>query len=320
MRGIITINTINSTVTSPLRFFEKFYNKQGLQIAYDFYLSQMPDLNDPDSEWNKFPVTVDNENKKWSVEYQVETSYDESTGFTYEYLNREYTFEIELQNLLKYEFCISKGVFNKKFLESTEDKRKKDLARTFIYKCLEILDTLKTDDLNKYVDLLSRPIRSLIRFVYLNFIDFAPNQKIDKRIGEVLKERESSRDIYQFTGLSPDLAVEVLKIKDNKGNPVIDYFDKSDLKKLKLFFSKNFSAIKGNPIKLSGEVGIVSYFLARIILISGLRLKDVQEQMMFKINGSNFYANYASNEKYRISFRNEYIMFQLDRMISEQAV
>ncbi len=320
MRSIISINTINSTVTSPLRFFEKFYNKECLQIAYDFYLRQMPNINDPDSEWNKFPVTVDLENKKWSVEYEVETSYDQFKGPTYQYLTKEYTFENELQNLLRDEFYISRGLFNKKIIGSEEDKRKKDLTRNFIYKCLEILDKIESNGLSQNNNILSRPIKSLIRFAYLNFKDFAPDQKIDKRVGEVLKEKESSRDIYESTGLSSDLAIEVLKIKDNIGNPVINYFCESDFENLKLFLSKNFSAIKGNPIRLIGEVGIVSYFLVRIILISGIRLKDAQEQMMFKINGSKFYANYASNEKYRISFRNEYIMFQLDRVISEQAV
>ncbi len=320
MRSIIAIDTINSTATSPLRFFEKFYTKEGLQIAYDFYLNQMPSNDDPDSEWNRFPITVDFENKKWSVEYQIETSYDEYNGPTYDSLIREYTFENELQHLLEIEFYISKGIFSKKILESSGDKSKKDLVRSFIYKCLKILDTVNTGGLNKYADVLSRPIKSLIRFVYLNFIEVAPNQKIDKRIGESLKEKESSRDVYESTGLTPDLAIEILKIKDNIGNSVIDYFDESDLEKLKLFFSKDFSTIKKNPIRLCGEVGIVSYFLFKIILISGIRLIDAQEQKMFKINGSNFYANYASNEKYRISFRNEYIMFQIDRVISEHTV
>lgn len=320
MRSLISVKTINSTVTSPLRFFEKFYNKANLLIAYDFYLSQMPDINDPDSEWNKFPVTVDLVNKKWSVEYEVETSYDEHNGPTYEYLIREYTFETELLNLLRDEFYISKGLFNKKIIDSNEDKRKKDLARNFIYKCLEILDKIESNGLSQYNNILSRPIKSLIRFAYLNFKDFVPDQKIDKRVGEVLKEKESSRDIYESTGLSPDLATEVLNIKDNVGNPLVNYLDESDLENLKLFLSKNFSAIKGNPIRLIGEVGIVSYFLVRIILISGLRLKDAQEQAIFKINGSKFYANYASNEKYRISFRNEYVMFQIDRVISAHSI
>jgi len=320
MRSLISVKTINSTVTSPLRFFEKFYNKENLLIAYDFYLSQMPDINDPDSEWNKFPVTVDLVNKKWSVEYEVETSYDEHNGSTYEYLIREYTFETELLNLLRDEFYISKGLFNKKIIDSKEDKRKKDLARNFIYKCLEILDKIESNGLSQYNNILSRPIKSLIRFAYLNFKDFVPDQKIDKRVGEVLKEKESSRDIYESTGLSPDLATEVLNIKDNVGNPLVNYLDESDLENLKLFLSKNFSAIKGTPIRLIGEVGIVSYLLVRIILISGLRLKDAQEKAMFKINGSKFYANYASNEKYRISFRNEYVMFQIDRVISAHSI
>jgi hypothetical protein len=320
MRSIISVNTINSTVTSPLRFFEKFYNKEGLQTAYDFYLNQMPNINDPDSEWNKFPLTLDLKNKKWSVEYQIETSYDQYKGSTYQYLTREYTFENELLNLLRDEFYISKGLFNKKIIDSKEDKRKKDLARNFIYKCLEILDKIESNGLSQYNNILSRPIKSLIRFAYLNFKEFVPDQKIDKRLGEVLKEKESSRDIYESTGLSPDLATEVLNIKDNVGNPVVNYLDESDLENLKLFLSKNFSAIKGNPIRLIGEVGIVSYLLVRIILISGLRLKDAQEQAMFKINGSKFYANYASNEKYRISFRNEYVMFQIDRVISAHGI
>ena len=320
MRSLISVKTINSTLTSPLRFFEKFYNKEGLQIAYDFYLNQMPDLNDPDSQWSKFPVTVDLENKKWSVEYQVETSYNEYMGYTYEHLKREYTFEIELQNLLQHEYFISKAFLNKKLLESIGDKRKKDLARSFICKCLTILDILNKDNFNNQIDLLSRPIKSLIRFVYLDFKDIAPDQKIDNRIGEVLKERESSKDIYQSTGLKPKLAIEILKIKDHKGNSVINYFEKSDFNKLKLFLKKNFSTIKGNPIRLTGEVGIVSYFLARIILISGLQLNVVEQLRMFKINGIDFFSKSASTEKYRISFRNESVMIQIDRLILAQAI
>jgi hypothetical protein len=320
MRSIISIGTINSTEPSPLRFFEKFYNKQGLQLAYDYYLKQMPILNDPDSEWNKFPVTLDLENKKWLVEYQIETSFDELLGPTYDYFIREYTFENELQNLLEYEFYISKGLFNKKILESKDDKRKKDLIRNFIHKCLEVIDSIESSELRQYNKILSRPIRSLIRFVYLNFIDFAPHQKIDKRIGEALKERESSRDLYVSNQLAPELAAAVFNIKDNLGNPVIEYFDETDFENLKLFFNKNFSAIRSNPIRLVGEVGIVNYFLVKIILISGLQLSDVQKQMMFKINGSNFFANYASNDKYRVSFRKEYIKLQIDRVISLHVV
>ena len=320
MRSIISIKTVNSNEPSPLRFFDKFYNKQGLQLAYDSYLKQMPNLNDPGSEWNKFPVKLDLENKKWSVEYQIETSYDEYLGPTYDYLIREYTFENELRYLLQCEFYISKGLFYKKILESKEDKRKKDLIRNFIHKCLEIIDAIEFSELIQYNDILSRPIRSLIRFVYINFIDFAPDQKIDKRIGEVLKERDSSKDLYVSTDLAPELAAAVFDIKDNLGNPVIKYFEKTDFENLKLFFNKNFSSIKGNPIKLGGEVGIVNYFLAKIILISGLQLKDVQKQMMFKVNGCNFFANYASNDKHRISFRNEYIKLQIDRVISQHLV
>lgn len=320
MRSIISLNTINSTVTSPLRFFEKLYTKEGLQIAYDFYLSQMPNLNDPDSEWNKFPVTVDLENKKWTVEYEVETRYDEHSGSTYEYLVREYTFETELLNLIRDEFFNSKKILKKKIIDSTEDKRKKDLARTFIYKCLDILDSLNLDEFNQFNELLSRPIRSLVRFLYVNFYSIAPDQKIDKRIGEILKERESSSDIYESTGLHPDLAIEVLKIKDNHGYSVVTYEDATDLEKLKIFLMQDFNAIKGSPIRLNGAVGIVSYFLAEIIIISGLQLKEAQLQKMFKINGDNFYSNYASTEKYRISIRNESVMFQIDRIISAHAI
>lgn len=320
MRSIISIKTGNSTEPSPLRFFDKFYNKQGLQLAYDCYLKQMPNLNDPNSEWNKFPVTLDLENKKWIVEYQVETSYDEYIGSTYEYLMRVYTFEIELQNLLQEEFYISKGIFNTKILESDGDKRKKDQARNFICKCLELLDRLNTSGLSEHAGLLSRPIRSLIRFVYLNFIDIAPDQKIDKRIGEVLKERESSSDIYRSNSLSSDLAIAVLSLKDKKGDSIINYFDHSDLEKLKQFFQKNFSALKEKPIRLYGEVGIVSYFLAEIIMISGLQLNVVEQQKMFQINGIYFIAKSVSTEKYRIALRNEPIMIQIDRVISQHVV
>lgn len=320
MRSLISVKTINSTVTSPLRFFEKFYNKENLRVAYDFYLSQMPDINDPDSEWNKFPVTVDLENKKWSVEYEVETSYDEHSGPTYEYLIREYTFETELLNLIRGEFFISKEILTKKIIDSTGDKRKKDLARTFIYKCLNILDSLKIDEFNQFNELLSRPIKSLVRYLYVNFYSIAPDQKIDNRIGEILKERESSRDIYESTGLHPDLAIEVLKIKDNYGHSVVTYEDVTDLEKLKIFLMQDFNAIKGSSIRLHGAVGIVSYFLVEIITISGLQLKEVQNQKMFKINGDDFYSNYASTEKYRISFRNESVMFQIDRVISAHGI
>ncbi len=320
MKSIIVTNISSSTVTSPLKFFEKFYTKQALQHAFESFLNQMPNLNDPDSEWHKFPLSIDVENKKWSVEYEVETNYDEYSGPTYEYLIREYTFENELLNLIREEFFISKEIFKNKIIDSTGDKRKKDLARTFIYKCLEILGSLNLVDFNKYRALLSRPIRSLIRFVYVNFNNIAPDQKIDNRIGEILKERESSKDIYESIGLHPNLAIEILKIKDNKGNSVITYYDETDLVKLKSFLAKDFSTIKESPIRLNGEVGILSYFLARIILISGIQLKEVQRQKLFKINGSDFYSNYASTEKYRISFRNECIMFQIDSVISAHAI
>ena len=112
----------------------------------------------------------------------------------------------------------------------------------------------------------------------------------------------------------------ILKIKDHKGNSVINYFEKSDFNKLKLFLKKNFSTIKGNPIRLTGEVGIVSYFLARIILISGLQLNVVEQLRMFKINGIDFFSKSASTEKYRISFRNESVMIQIDRLILAQAI
>lgn len=320
MRSIITTNISSSTVTSPLKFFEKFYTKQALQLAFESFLNQMPNLNDPDSEWHKFPLSIDVENKKWSVEYQVEISYDEHSGPTYESLIREYTFETELLNLIKEEFFISKEILKKKIIDSTGDKRKKDLARTFIYKCLGILDSLNLNEFNQFTEFLSRPIRSLVRFLYVNFYSIAPDQKIDKRIGEILKERESSRDIYESTGLHPDLAIEVLKIKDNHGYSVVTYEDVTDLEKLKIFLMQDFNAIKGSPIRLHGAVGIVSYFLVEIITISGLQLKEVQKQKMFKINGDDFYSNYASTEKYRISFRNESLMFQIDSVISAHAI
>jgi hypothetical protein len=315
MSSIISIDIANSTETSPLKFFEKFYTEESIKLAYANYLQQMPDLNNPDDQWVRFPVEIDTENKTWTIEFTVETSYDEYSAPSYQTYIKEFSFKNELEKLLRDNFFISRNTIAKKIDESTSTKSQKDTIRNFIKKCLLILDVIESGKWIIDSNIFSRPIRSLIRFCYVNFNDIAPSQKIDGRIGDILKEKESSKNLYESTGLLPSLADNIQNIKDSIGNPLINYVDETDLDKLKLFLNKNFSTIKGNPIRLIGAVGVVNYFLSRIILLSGLKLKDAAKYKMFSINHESFFANYASTDKYRIGLRNELVMLQIDEAI-----
>ncbi len=301
-----------SSITSPLKFFEKNYSKEGLEALYVDYLSRMPQKDD--ETWYGEDITVNYDNQTWIYKYEVQIDEDQDGLPITEVVTKNYSFENEILLLLKSQYQISINLIKLKLNEKQSERTKSDMINNLIKKCLLLLDTTEKLIVNHDGLDLNRPICSILRFIYTVFNEYAIDQKKDKRIGLILKERDKTREFYKPYKINPELADSIIKIKSIDGVSLIKYQDDSDKVKMKLFFNDEYDSIE-TPVILLGEVGIVSYFLHKVIQIKGLTLRFVEKKKMFKINKDFFVSSFAYSEKHRISIRNYYKKDLIDEAI-----
>jgi hypothetical protein len=142
--------------------------------------------------------------------------------------------------------------------------------------------------------------------LYINYTTLTPPQEINPLVQVILSENEHSKLFIRNKGYKIELAYSISQLDLKLGGSIIKLKTNEDKNNFAIFLSKDFLSLEKKIIHFEGEIGIINFFLARVILDSSLKLNKVESKKYFQINGFQFEALKGSKEKSRITNRNEH--------------
>ena len=294
------LEILESTVVHPIRFFENLYTYDKLLEFVACYKERMPNKNDPDDFYNQFIVTINSETLTWEYEYEKCNPNDE----TKEWGKTIITLESKFNKFSRDQYFNSK-IFINENIDFTDVTKSKNYLRRIIKKLL-LFNKSELKELEKFRQYFEVPMYAIIRYIYTDLTTIAPSQKIDSKIPYILSLKELSRHFIDTKRFETDLAYSFDKLNLKLGSNAIKLISHEDTALFKIFLLKDLSSLKNKIIHFNGEVGVINFFLTRVILDSRFQLNYIESLKIIQINGFFFEAKKGSKEKSRITSRNEH--------------
>ena len=314
MNSLIDLECTKSTEKSPIAFFISFYKAEKIKEAKESFLKILPNPLEETDPWNSFCTKVNLKKLEFSVEYFEEEIAD--NGLTIQRILKIHIYSLkgELEKIFRNQFKISTALFENKIKinEQKTDQQLKDNREYLGDKIKELLLIYdKLDGNPNYRECLSeckRPIESLIRFIYKKFQEIAPDQRISKQIGKILKSSDKSKEFYQPFILSRDVIKKIIKLKDHKGMIIFPFHDNEYAQKqLEYFFDNTFFKIKPQ-IHFQESAAAANFLISQLAYYLGYTLSDIQEAKIFKIKTGLFIAENCTKENSRLLVRNNNLL------------
>jgi hypothetical protein len=290
MNSLIDLECTKSTEKSPIAFFISFYKAEKIKEAKESFLKILPNPLEETDPWNSFCTKVNLKKLEFSVEYFDEEIADDG---------------LSIQRTPKIQNYSLKG-------ELKTDQQLKDNREYLGDKVKELLLIYDKLDGNPiYRECLSEckgPIESLIRFIYKKFPEIAPDQRISKQLGKILKSSDKSKEFYQPYILSRDVIKKIIELKDHKGMTIFPFHDNEYAQKqLEYFFDNTFFKIKP-AIHFQESAAAANFLISQLAYYLGYTLSDIQEAKIFKIKTGPFIAENCTKENSRLRFRNNNLL------------
>ncbi len=320
MYSLINIKATNSSLRSPIAFFNSFFTKNLILKAKESFLSKFPNPQDEHDLWNSYPVSIDFKKQTFSVEYIIEFYNEETNSQNSKHIIEEYTFESEIEKLFRSEFEKSKKLILQKYLPLNDENndKYKNLKEALVDELKSILKHLKQIQNAKLIDteiiVFKRPLESLINLLYLNFINFLPSPKVNDEIVQIIKSRENSIHLYEDKILPNDFVTRILELKDITGNNIFQFENKTiAAEQLNQICFGNYRNIS-SPIKFISNSGAAYYMISILLKTLNISRTEIQKAKIFDLNKGNFYSNYCDTEKYRYPLKNKDSAFLIDQI------
>lgn len=296
---------MESSSVHPVRFFEEIYTHENLNKFLSCYVERIPDKNDEnDYYYSKFPVTIHPDNLTWEYDYEVKVGENEDDSPIIEWRTRIVTLDDAY-----FKFTRDEVVTTLNYIVESIDFKEKTKTKNYLRRIIKRLISIHETELNgllNHKQIFTEPIKEIIRELYINYTTLTPPQEIHPLVQVILSEKEHSKSFLLKKGYKIELANSILQLDMKLGGSVIKLRAIDDKNNFVSFLSKDFSSLEKKVIHFEGEIGIINFFLARVILDSSLKLSKIESLKIFQINGFQFEAEKGSKEKSRITTRNEH--------------
>lgn len=291
MPHLINISTTEPTVKSPAAFFISFFNYNKINEAKKSFLSNFPNPDDENDQWNQFYVTVLEGQDSFEVEYISETFEDDEKPPLRNSIIVTYTFVSELEKIFRDNFQLFKTLFKKKLdgFESSKLGRKnkieyvKDLQTKLISIGTTFGGNLEYQDVK---DVLLRPLYAIIRFIYSHYGEYAFNPNVNPFIINAL---ESRADTLQFIDepISINKLLGILSIRNLDGSLMFRFGvkDNNIEQNLRFLFDHELDQIK-SPIHIWGQSMKVDYLIHKICGALNYAITDIASRKIFFNNST----------------------------------
>jgi hypothetical protein len=303
--SLISIKTSVPTTKSPAAFFISFFESQKIIEAERSFISSFPNPNEENDYWSSFCTSLLPNRKGFEVEYFVQSFDDEGDWPTTESVVVTYTFDSELEKLFHKKYQEFKKLFNEKFsnIESAKNRKSqieyiRDLQLKVIKICYQV-DAMES--FHEIKSTLHRPLFAIIRFIHINYKEYALKPNVDKFIQIALKSKsETAHFIGEPFSLNSLLTLEVLR--GPNGKKLFKFpKDENDFKdNLEHFYFNRIGKIS-SPIQINGRVLHVGYLIHKICTALDYSITDIAKAKIFMINTSFLIPNYCYTDANRVN-------------------
>lgn len=295
-----------STNNKPIRFFETFFFSNSLdEFKKNFY----PDKNDPESEFHKYPVTIDLTNESYVLEYEVADNKGPDEAPILEWNSITFTFENYLKETLK--FQLKKSI---ELLENNIEKKKDKYKRAILIQ--KVTDHLgnyisvlrKNQYFSPYIKILEPLLSHFVRHIYKEYPSYAP--KVNEVIRDIISSNPTSEMLFNQKELSIGIVKELTSLEYQFGF-LFEFKDTINAKSFLLALLTG-TIDKAPPIHFLNNTEAAYYILDLLSAHGDIKPKKIEKSKLVHFAKSSYTPKASYSNVFRFMKKNSPIKRLID--------
>ena len=203
-----------------------------------------------------------------------------------------------MQHLLHLEFVKSVSIIKSKYDSTSSRKRRYEFFNdTLKDKVLNFYDILEHGDTwFAYKDICLKPIQGFVAFFFRQYENYLPSQSSDERIGNILRNYEKGRDVYERTRLTRRTIDVIMNFCDETGSRSFMFDDEEKaIDQFGKLFRLEYKVFK-KPINIRGKAAKVNYLIALLSEYLGFSRKQAENEKWFTVDRTPFISALCDTE------------------------